>query len=616
MSPIDNLMPTSPDHNAERLAELKRLFPDLFNEEGQLDADELKKLTSQEDFGTEKYRFSWYGKSRAKRKAFSPSRGALVYDEGRSVNPELADGNMIIEGENLEVLKLLTSAYQNSVKCIYIDPPYNTGNDFIYPDNYTQDKKEYWEQNGVYKDGVKMDSNPESSGRFHSDWMSMMYSRLLVSRLLLKEDGVIFVSIDDNEVHNLRKIMDDVYGEENFIANIIWHKKYAASNDAKGIPAMHDHIVAYQKSEEFKRKLLPRTEKQDKLYKYDDNDGKGRWRSDNLSVKTVSESYLYEIKNPKTGEKFQPPSGRCWLTNEKTMQTWIEEGRVFFGQDGNGAPQLKRYLAEVQQGVVPTSLWSHKEVGHTDSARKELKRLFDEDPPFDNPKPTELLKKVIRISMEPDDLGLDFFAGSGTFGQAITELNNENEGQRRFILLQLPEAINSKHGAFKSGYRKISEITIDRVKRAISDYDNPRSGFGFKTFRLSKSSFPRVDFQPDPDKSDAENVEALKQYINEKEHSFQIIFDRDKVFDEVVLKQGFKLNYKKAKSEAFANNDVFLVTEGERQALICLDTALHESTVGYFKSHSDITFICLERALDTTRKWNLLHNLGDRLKTI
>src|SRR5690606_13180518 len=314
MENINDYMPLSNDWNKERLETLKKMFPDLFTNEGKLNINELKKVVDPESVSeTERYEFRWFGKSAAKRKAFSPSNATLVFDEKRSVNPKETE-NLIIEGENLEVLKLLSTAYREKVKCIYIDPPYNTGKDFVYSDNYSQDKKAYWEDAGVIEEGLKIDTNTETDGRYHSNWLNMMYSRLLIARQLLREDGVIFISIDDTEIGNLRKLCDEVFGEENFISNIIWHKKYAASNDAKGIAEMHDHILCYSKSELFERNLLPRTEKQDVLYKYDSNDGKGLWRPDNLSVKTFSQSYYYPLANPNTGKEYFPPQGRCWIT--------------------------------------------------------------------------------------------------------------------------------------------------------------------------------------------------------------------------------------------------------------------------------------------------------------
>lgn len=632
------------DWNKERLETLKKMFPDLFTNEGKLNINELKKVVDPESISeTERYEFRWFGKSAAKRKAFSPSNATLIFDEKRSVNPTETD-NLIIEGENLEVLKLLSTAYREKVKCIYIDPPYNTGKDFVYSDNYSQDKKAYWEDAGVTEEGLKIDTNTETDGRYHSNWLNMMYSRLLIARQLLREDGVIFISIDDTEIGNLRKLCDEVFGEENFISNIVWHKKYAASNDAKGIAEMHDHILCYSKSELFERNLLPRTEKQDALYKYDSNDGKGLWRPDNLSVKTFSQSYYYTIVNPNTGKEYLPPQGRCWITNEETVKQWIDDGRVFFGQDGKGAPQLKRYLQEVQQGIVPLSVWSYDEVGHTDEARKELKNLF-ENPPFDNPKPTRLIQKILKISSNNGDLILDFFAGSGTTGQAVLEQNIDDLSGRKFILVQIPEAIDKKSEAYRAGYKKISDITIERNKRVIErikseqrlqgfkdeqdlfknqgNQENPKNqgsdNLGFKVFKLVKSNFPRVEFAPDPEKTTEENIELLKKYIREKEAQLITAFNRDELVTEILIKNGFTLNYTLTKQEEFKKNEIFFATDpairgtgSEKETLICLDISIDMETVEHFKKHNTQKFICLERALDTTKKWNLKHYLGDK----
>ncbi len=627
MENINKYMPQSPDHNSERLQKLKELFPDLFTVEGALDPKELEKLAQPENaHETERYEFRWFGKSNAKRNAFTPTNATLVFDEARSVNPENAE-NLIIEGDNLDTLKLLSSAYREKIKCIYIDPPYNTGKDFVYSDNFTQDKKRYWEDAGIVENGVKIDTNTETDGRYHSNWLNMMYSRLLIARQLLREDGVIFISIDDNEVHHLRKLCDEVFGESNFIANIIWYKKYATSNDVKGIAAMHDFILCYSKSNLFERNLLPRSDKQDSLYKYDSNDGMGLWRSDNLSVKTFSESYYYPITNPLTNKVYYPPKGRCWITNEEKIQLWIKENRVFFGQNGDGAPQLKRYLNEVQDGVVPNSMWLYDEVGHTDKARKELKELF-ENPPFDNPKPVKLLQKALKIASNKDDLILDFFAGSGTTGQAVMELNAEDGGNRKFILVQLPEQTDEKSEANKNGYKKISDITIERNKRVIdkiikekkekqpdlftaNNSEKETEGLGFKVFKLTKSNFPRVDFAPDPQKTDEENIAALKKYIAEKESQLVNAFNRDELLTEILLKRGYTLNYKTEIQPHFTKNEVLLVTDGHHETFICLDVEIANETIEYFKENKNQKFICLERALDTTKKFNLKHYLGE-----
>lgn len=628
METINDYMPLSNDWNDERLQTLKQLYPDWFTSEGSLNIDEVKKAVNPDSVNeTERYEFRWFGKSQAKRNAFTPSNATLVYDEDRSVNPDSSE-NLIIEGENLEVLKLLSGSYREKVKCIYIDPPYNTGKDFVYSDNFTQDKKGYWEDAEVLENGVKIDTNTETDGRYHSNWLNMMYSRLLIARQLLREDGVIFISISDIEIHHLRKLCDEVFGEENFISNIIWHKKYAASNDVKGIAEMHDHILCYSKSNLFERNLLPRTDKQDSLYKYDTKDGMGLWRPDNLSVKTFSQAYYYPVLNPNTGKEYFPPQGRCWITNEDTILRWINEKRVFFGKEDLGAPQLKRYLNEVQQGIVPQSLWTYDEVGHTDEARKELKSLF-ENPPFDNPKPTKLIQKILKISTKSGDKILDFFGGSGTTGQAVMELNKEDGGNRKFILVQIPEATDEKSEAYKAGYKKISDITIERNKRVVTKIikekesqqpdlfagdkkEDASKGLGFKVFKLQKSNFPRVDFAPNPEFNETENLELLKKYIADKESQLVNAFNKEELLTEILLKNNFTLNYTTIPQEQFTKNEILFATDEEKETLICLDVSIAPETVSYFKAHTDKKFICLERALDTTIKYNLKHYLGDK----
>ena len=276
MEEINQYMPLSHDWNSERLETLKTIFPDLFTSEGKLNADELKKLIDPQSISeTERYEFRWFGKSQAKRNAFTPSNATLIYDEKRSVNPDKAE-NLIIEGENLEVLKLLSGAYREKVKCIYIDPPYNTGKDFVYSDNFTQDKKVYWEDAEITENGVKVDTNTEADGRYHSNWLNMMYSRLLVARQLLQEDGVIFASIDDNEIHHLRKLFDEVFGETNFVAQIIWKKRVSPANDAQWFSSDHEYILIYAKQKElWFPNRLERTEKQNSYYTNPDNDSRG-----------------------------------------------------------------------------------------------------------------------------------------------------------------------------------------------------------------------------------------------------------------------------------------------------------------------------------------------------
>lgn len=631
MENLNEYMPLSKDWNKERLEQLKQLMPDLFTNEGNLNINELKKLVDPKSVSeTERYEFRWFGKSKAKREAFTPTDATLIYDEARSVNPT-ENENLIIEGENLNVLKLLSNSYREKVKCIYIDPPYNTGKDFVYSDKFNQDKKEYWEDAEVTENGYKIDTNTETDGRFHSNWLNMMYSRLLIARQLLRDDGVIFISIDDNEVHHLRELCDEVFGEDNFLANVVWQKKYAATNDAKGFSPMHDHIIVYQKSENFERRLLPRTKEQNKPYKNDDENGKGLWRSDNLLVKSFSESGVFPIKNPITGEEYMPPRGSCWRGNKTTIDNWLEEGRIFFGKDGKGAPQLKRYLKEVQQGRVPTTWWTFQEAGHNDAANKEMQLLFNSKSPFDTPKPSKLIKQILEIAINNEDIALDFFAGSGTLGQAVTELNKKDGGNRKYILVQLPEAIDKKSEAYQAGYKKISDITIERNKRVIEKIieekknkqpdlfsgdknEDSLKGLGFKVFKLVKSNFPRVEYSPDPEKTEEENIELLKKYIKDKEAQLVNAFNRDELITEILIKNGFKLNYTLTKQEEFMKNEILFATDGDKETLICLDVNIDDTTVEYFKTHTNQKLIVLERALDTTKKWNLKHYMGDKFK--
>ncbi len=622
----------SHDWNKQRLEQLKKLMPDLFTNDGKLNINEFKKVVDPHNVNeTERYDFRWFGKSNAKREAFTPTDATLIYDEARSVNPTESE-NLIIEGENLAVLKLLSQSYREQVKCIYIDPPYNTGKDFVYSDKFNQDRQEYWEDAGMTENGVKIDSNVETDGRFHSNWLNMMYSRLLIARQLLREDGVIFISIDDNEVHHLRKLCDEVFGEGNFVSNIIWEKKFAPSNDAKWFSANHDHIICYSKNKEIYRPfLLDRSEGALARYKNPDNDERGEWVSGDMTVKTYNAQYDYEIITP-SGRKVNPPKGVCWRFSKEKFQELIDDHRVWFGENGDNVPRLKRFLSDVKEGITPMTIWYHKDVGHNQEAAQECRKIFDGEQYFDTPKPIRLLKRIIELSVNGGDIILDFFAGSGTTAHAINELNTEDKGTRKYILVQLPEATDPRSEAYKAGYKKISDITIERNKRVIEkiieekkneqpnlfdkkeDKENQLNGLGFKVFKLTKSSFPRVEYAPDPEKSDEENVEALRKYIVDKEAQLINAFNRDELITEILIKNGFKLNYTITKQEQFKKNEIVLASDGEKETLLCLDGTLTDEAVEYFKTHTDQKLIVLERALDTTKKWNLKHYMGDKFK--
>jgi adenine-specific DNA-methyltransferase len=631
MESINDYMPLSNDWNKERLQVLKQQFPDWFTSEGSLNIDEVKKAINPDTVNeTERYEFRWFGKSQAKRNAFTPSNATLVYDEARSVNPEDSE-NLIIEGENLEVLKLLSGSYREKIKCIYIDPPYNTGKDFVYSDNFSQDKKAYWEDAEFIENGLKIDTNAETDGRYHSNWLNMMYSRLLIARQLLKEDGVIFISIDDNEVHHLRKLCDEVFGQDNFVANIIWEKKFAPSNDAKWFSDNHDHILVYAKNKEIYRPiLLERTEEALARYKNIDNDPRGVWVSGDMTVKTYSEKNDFEIITP-SGKKINPPKGICWRFSKEKINELVDDNRVWFGESGDNVPRIKRFLTDVKDGVTPLTIWYHKEVGHNQEATQECRKLFNGEQYFDTPKPTRLIKRIAELSLNENNIILDFFGGSGTTAHSILELNKDGN-ENKFILIQIPEATDEKSEAYKAGYKKISDITIERNKRVVTKIENeiaentrkkagelsleeeiaPMTNLGFKVFKLQKSNFPRVDFAPDPELSDAENLVILKKYIADKESQLVNAFNKVELMTEILLKNNFSLNYKTELQSQFKKNEIILAFDDEKETLICLDVSIDSDTVDYFKTNTEQKFICLERALDTTKKYNLKHYLGDK----
>ena len=375
------------------------------------------------------------------------------------------DGNLIIHGDNLHALKALLPRYAGKVNCIYIDPPYNTGNkQWVYNDNMNSPMMQEWLKS----------LNPvhgESWGR-HDKWLCMMWPRLQLLRELLAEDGVIFVSIDDDEQHRLRMMMDEIFGEENFIANIIWQKKFSPQNDAKYFSDNHDFIICYAKNKStdvdkskktttWQRNLLPRSEKQDKAYKYNDNDGRGRWCTGDLTVKSYSLACDYPITNPNTGKEHNPSRGRSWRANKERIQVLLKENRIFWGRDGKGAPSLKRYLREVQQGIVPLTIWAYDEVGHTAGARRLLKEIFsDRQFPFDTPKALGLLQRIIKIGANKDAIILDSFAGSGTTAHAVLALNKEDGGNRRFILVECEDYADN--------------LTAERVRRVIKGVANAK----------------------------------------------------------------------------------------------------------------------------------------------
>ena len=374
----------------------------------------------------------------------------LERDEIRSCNPSGEGDNLIVQGDNLYALKALLPRYANRVKCIYIDPPYNTGNkDWIYKDDVSNPPMQEW-----FKEHSPVDN--EDMER-HDKWLCMMWPRLHLLKELLSDDGVIFISIDDNEQHRLRMLMDEIFDKENFVANIIWQKKFSPQNDAKHFSDNHDFVLCYAKNKKIWRPvLLPRTEKHNKRYSNPDNDPRGPWSSSGLDVKTYQEEYDYPITTP-SGRIVNPPTSRCWRCSKEKFEALVNENRIWFGEDGNNVPRVKRFLSEVKQGITPLTVWLHEDVGHTQSATQGLNKI---GVAFPNPKPHTLLKRILQIGTQPNDIILDSFAGSGTTAHAVLALNKEDGGNRKFILIECEDYADT--------------ITAERVRRVINGVENAK----------------------------------------------------------------------------------------------------------------------------------------------
>lgn len=437
--------------------------------------------------------------------------------------------NLYIEGDNLEVLKLLQNSYFNKVKMIYIDPPYNTGNDFIYVDDFAQNIDEYEEAKGSFdEEGNRLFKNTDTNGRFHSDWCSMIYPRLVLARNLLANDGVIFISIDDNEQANLKKICDEVFGEKNFIAQVIWERAYAPVNLKKHFSENHDYIICYAKDiDKAICNGLPRASEANDRYSNPDNDPRGIWKSDNLSVGPVIQSKVYEIITP-SGRKVLPPNGRCWCYTKDRFIEMIKDNRIWFGKDGNNVPSIKRFLSEVKQSVTPMTIWKYSEVGHSQDAKQNLKKLFDGKSFFDYPKSVELIKRCIQLYSNESSIILDFFSGSATTAHAVMQLNTEDGGKRKFIMVQLPEKTDEKSEAFKAGYKNICEIGKERIRRAgekikeEAGLNGQGLDIGFRVLKLDSSNMKDIYYSAD--EYDQGILENMQSNIKEDRTDLDLLF--------------------------------------------------------------------------------------------
>lgn len=570
------------DMNIDKIA---ALFPNCITET----ADENGKLKKAINFemlramlsediaeGDEAYEFTWVGKKAAIAEANRPIRKTLRPCVEESVNWDSTE-NLYIEGDNLEVLKLLQESYLGKVKMIYIDPPYNTGNDFIYRDDFAVSADDYAEESGqLDENGNRLFKNTDSNGRFHSDWCSMIYSRLMLARNLLSDDGVIFVSIDDGEVENLRSIGNEVFGEGNFVADLIWQKKFSRSNDATYFSTMHDHILCFCKRNilyghgGWKIGLLPRGEEIPSGYSNPDNDPRGVWTSVILSAKSGSDSLLYEITTP-SGRKVVPPSGRYWSCSKETFEKWKAENRIWFGKDGDGSPRKKTFLSEVQDGLRPNTILFHEDAGHNQEAKQETKALFNGVGVFDGPKPVKLLKLLLTIAnAKEDSIILDFFSGSATTAHAVMQLNAEDGGHRKFIMVQLPEETAEDSEAFKAGYKTICEIGKERIRRAGSKIKSETGvdiDYGFRVLKLDDTNMQDVYYTPA--ETDQQMLLGFESNVKPDRTNLDLLFG-------CLLDWGLPLSMPYS-SEQIEGVTVHTYNDGD--LIACFDKAIPESVI-------------------------------------
>lgn len=493
--PYEKSSPTSPEAQSaspiqDNLRALAALFPSVVRD-GQVDVDALRQLCGEavvkED---ELFGLNWRGKAEARRAALTPSLGTLRPCKEESKNWDKTQ-NLYIEGDNLEVLKLLRKSYGGRVKMIYIDPPYNTGREFVYPDDYQNGIENYKKLTG--QEG-KFAANVETSGRYHTNWLNMIYPRLVLARELLSEDGVIFISIDDSEAGNLKKICDEVFGENNFLAQVVWERAYSPISLMKHFSPSHDYILCYAKDLETAIcNGIPRTEEANARYSNPDNDPRGDWKSSDLSVGPAVEANVYEIITP-SGRSVWPPHGYSWRLDKDTFDAYVADNRIWFGCDGNNVPSIKRFISEVKQGITPMTIWKYVDVGHSQDATQNLKKLFDGKKYFDYPKPVPLIERCLRLYTDKESIVLDFFSGSATTAHAVVKLNAEDGGNRRFIMVQLPEDCDEKSEAYKAGYKNICEIGKERIRRA-GEKVKAKAGLagqnldvGFRVYKLDSSN--------------------------------------------------------------------------------------------------------------------------------
>lgn len=533
---MDKMRMESPDMTAQNIDKIGAMFPncitETMGEDGKMkkaiNFDLLRQMLSGDVLeGDEAYEFTWVGKKAAIVEANKPIRKTLRPCKEESVNWDTTE-NLYIEGDNLEVLKLLQESYLGKVKMIYIDPPYNTGNDFIYRDNFAVSGADYDEESGLFdEDDNRLFKNTDTNGRFHSDWCSMIYSRLMLARNLLTDDGVIFISIDDNEQENLKKCCDEVFGGQNFVAQLVWERAYAPKNDARFISNSHDYVLMYARNlANFVIGRLPRTEEANARYQNPDNDPRGVWKPSDLSVKTYNASCDYPITTP-SGRVIEPPAGRCWRLSKNAFLERLQDNRIYFGADGNSVPCMKRFLTELKyDGMAPTSIMFYKDVGHSQEGAKEVTKLLDAGA-FDGPKPVRLLTRLLTLAnLKDNSIVLDFFSGSATTAHAVMQMNAEKGSHIKYAMVQLPEVCDEEGTAYKAGFSTICEIGKERIRRAAKKIatENPSATFdsGFRVFKLAESNMKDVFYAPAD--YDQDLLSMLESNIKEDRTDLDLLF--------------------------------------------------------------------------------------------
>lgn len=605
MNRIDGLSLNLERNNIEKI---KELFPEAV-EEGKIDFDMLRAMLGDEvDDSKEKYQFTWNGKAKSIKLAQTPSSATLRPCKEKSKNWDTTE-NLYVEGDNLEVLKQLQKTYYGKIKMIYIDPPYNTGKDFVYHDNFVDSIENYKLQTNQVSS-----SNYETSGRFHTDWLNMIYPRLILAKNLLKEDGVIFISIDDYEQENLKKLANEVFGESNFIAQVIWERSYAPINMVKHFSKSHDYILVYAKDiSKVMCNGLPRSEETNSKYSNPDNDPRGLWRTDNMSVGPVIESKVYEIVTP-SGRVCLPPKGRCWLYTKERYKEMVADNRIWFGEDGNNVPAPKRFLNEVKQGMTPMTIWKYQDVGHTQDSMRELRTLFDGEKVFDYSKPVKLITRIVSLYSDKTDIIMDFFSGSSTTAHAVMKLNAEDGGSRKFIMVQLPELCDEKSEAYKAGYKNICEIGEERIRRAGEqikaewEKEHPSDGLfgsdekfttdiGFKVFKLDSTNVNEWDSNMKLDEK--ELAIRLGEVFKEGRSKEDILY-------EIMLKYGVFDKH----SEEIDVNGKTMYRVGKRYMIVCLNDHITSEDVKAIGELSPRTVIFNEAGFDNDNdKINAVYNL-------